>query len=35
MSGQGRQAKILSDAAALGHVDSSSRYPERDRVMIC
>jgi len=37
MSGQGRQAKILSDAqvrAALGHVDSSSRYPERDRVMI-
>src|SRR4029077_8135591 len=37
MSGQGRQAKILSDAqvrAAIGHVDSSSRYPERDRVMI-
>src|ERR1700676_4275049 len=37
MSGQGRQAKILSDAqvrAALGHVDSSSRYPERDRVMV-
>jgi integrase len=37
MSGQGRQAKVLSDAqvrAALGHVDSSSRYPERDRVMI-
>ena len=37
MSGQGRQAKILSDAqvrAALGHVDSVSRYPERDRVMI-
>ena len=37
MSGQGKQAKILSDAqvrAALGHVDSSSRYPERDRVMI-
>jgi integrase len=37
MSGQGRQAKILSDPqvrAALGHVDSSSRYPERDRVMI-
>jgi len=37
MSGQGRQAKILSDAqvrAALGHVESSSRYPERDRVMI-
>ena len=37
MSGQGRQAKILSDAqvrAALGHVDSSSRYRERDRVMI-
>jgi integrase len=37
MSGQGRQAKILSDAqvrAALGHVDSSSRYPERGRVMI-
>lgn len=36
-SGQGRQAKILSDAqvrAALGHVDSSSRYPERDRVII-
>jgi site-specific recombinase XerD len=28
---------FLSDAqvrAALGHVDSSSRYPERDRVMI-
>jgi integrase len=37
MSGQGKQAKILSDAqvrAALGHVDSVSRYPERDRVMI-
>jgi integrase len=37
MSGQGRQAKILSDAqvrAALGHVDSVSRYPERDRVII-
>jgi integrase len=37
MSGQGKQAKVLSDAqvrAALGHVDSSSRYPERDRVMI-
>jgi integrase/recombinase XerC len=37
MSGQGRQAKVLSDAqvrAALGHVDSSSRYRERDRVMI-
>ena len=37
MSGQGKQAKILSDAqvrAALGHVDASSRYPERDRVMI-
>lgn len=37
MSGQGKQAKILSDAqvrAALGHVDSSSRYPERDRVII-
>jgi len=37
MSGQGRQAKILSDAqvrAALGHAESSSRYPERDRVMI-
>jgi integrase len=37
MSGQGRQAKVLSDAqvrAALGHVDSASRYPERDRVMI-
>ena len=36
MSGQGRQAKVLSDAqvrAALGHVDSVSRYPERDRVM--
>ena len=34
---QGKQAKILSDAqvrAALGHVDSVSRYPERDRVMI-
>jgi integrase len=37
MSGQGRQAKVLSDAqvrAALGHVGSVSRYPERDRVMI-
>ena len=37
MSGQGKQAKVLSDAqvrAALGHVDSSSRYPERDRVMV-
>jgi hypothetical protein len=37
MSGQGRQAKVLSDAqvrAALGHVDSSPRYAERDRVMI-
>ena len=37
MNGQGRQAKILSNAqvrAALGHVDSSSRYPELDRVMI-
>jgi integrase len=37
MSGQGKQAKILSDTqvrAALGHVDSVSRYPGRDRVMI-
>jgi integrase/recombinase XerD len=37
MSGQGKQAKVLTDAqvrAALGHVESVSRYPDRDRVMI-
>ena len=36
MSGQGRQAKVLSDAqarAALGHVDSSSRYADRGRCL--